>query len=87
MVADKFACLVTSVIADTFDVPVHTISGTTTADDVAGWDSLGHSVLMTRLARRLAIPLGEEIAATSDSVGELIAALRPLAERVGHAGA
>jgi len=87
MVSDELARLVTSVIADTFDVPPEAISEATTADDVAGWDSLGHSVLMTRLARRLAIPLGEDIAGTADSVGELIAALRKLTERVGHAGA
>lgn len=60
-------------IADTFDVPLHAVQLETRVEDVPGWDSLGHSVLITRLGRRFRQPIEEADAAFVSSVGELVA--------------
>jgi len=76
MTADReFAQTVIGLIADTFGVRPQNIDLLTTADDVDGWDSLGHSVLMARLSRKLGIEIGEDTAATAKTVGMLIDAL------------
>ena len=67
--------IVATVIAETFAVPPDSISRATTADDIDGWDSLGHSILMTRLSTRLNVEIGEDVAASSRNVGELTDAL------------
>lgn len=77
---------IVAVIADTFSAPAAAISRATTADDIDGWDSLGHSLLLTRLARKLALPIGEDIASV-DNVGELIDAIVSLASGAGRARA
>jgi acyl carrier protein len=63
--------VVITTIAETFSADPKSIERQTIADDIDGWDSLGHSVLLARLARRLAISIGEDDAA-AESVGELI---------------
>jgi acyl carrier protein len=63
----KFA----SIIAETFDQPPSSITRSTHCDDVPGWDSLGHSVLLSRLNRRLSLALAEADAAPAETVGEL----------------
>ena len=67
-----FEARVVAIVAQTFSVPASTISRATTADDVDGWDSLGHSILMVRLSTGLEMPVGEDIASGADNVGELV---------------
>jgi len=45
---------------------------------VNGWDSLGHTVLMVRLQKKLRVAIPEHVAANVQTVGELIEALRRL---------
>jgi acyl carrier protein len=68
----EFETRVIAIIADTFSVAPASIGRQTVADDVPGWDSLGHSVLLARLEQKLHIEIGEEIAAQSADVGELV---------------
>ena len=63
---------VIAVIAQTFSVPSAAITRATIADDVDGWDSLGHSILMIRLSNALGMPIGEDIAANAGDVGQLV---------------
>jgi acyl carrier protein len=69
---------IVGIIADTFGADPACIGRTTVADDVDGWDSLGHSVLMVRLSRRLGIEIDDWTASESRSVGHLIDLLLPL---------
>lgn len=62
---------VAQIIAETFDVKRELIKPETTSDDVDGWDSLAHTILMVRLQRRLSVKIGEKIAASASNVGEL----------------
>lgn len=66
---------VRSVIAETFTFPVNEIDRDTVADDVSGWDSLSHTILMIRLQTVLGIEIPEAVAAESETVGELSDAL------------
>jgi fatty-acyl-CoA synthase len=59
-------------IASTFDVPVSDLGPETTAIDVPGWDSLGHTVLMIRLERALGRAVPESVAARVHNVAELV---------------
>jgi len=79
--------IVIGIIADTFNADPLAITRSTTAEDVDGWDSLGHSVLMTRLSRKLGLEIGEDIASGADTVGELIDMLEHLKRRSDHAAA
>ena len=74
---------VVAIIADTFAVDSHRIGRGTTADDVDGWDSLGYSVLLARLSKKLDIEIGERIASSARNVGELIDLLEDEVERRG----
>jgi acyl-CoA synthetase (AMP-forming)/AMP-acid ligase II/acyl carrier protein len=73
--------LVVDTIASTFSVAGSSIGAQTTAADVEGWDSLGHTVLMIRLGKALGSALPEHVAAGAGSVGELVDLL------AGHLGA
>jgi fatty-acyl-CoA synthase len=66
---------VIATIASTFSVPAEQIGPDTSASDVEGWDSLGHTVLMIRLGRALGAPVPESAAARARNVGELIGLL------------
>ncbi len=70
---------VIAVIADTFGVDASEIGRDTTADDVDGWDSLAHTILMMRLERTLGLKIDEATASGVASVGELIDGLEALA--------
>lgn len=74
MSRDATAAVVARVIAETFGVAADRVTRATTADDVDGWDSLSHTILLVRLGRALgaAVP---EAAADAATVGELIDAL------------
>jgi len=65
-------------IAETFGADPARITRATVADDVDGWDSLGHSILMVRLSRRLGTEIDAWTASESRSVGHLIDLLLPL---------
>lgn len=82
---DDYSALATTVIgliADTFDVSQASITLATEADDIPGWDSLGHSVLLVRLSRRLRVQVTEENATSVANVGELVERLEMLRMRV-----
>jgi acyl carrier protein len=68
----EFEGRVFAIIADTFSADPATITRRTTADDVDGWDSLGHSILLARLSQKLGLEIGEEIAGQPSDVGELV---------------
>lgn len=74
-----FEAAVVAIIADTFSADAARIGRQTTADDVEGWDSLGHGILLARLSQKLRIEIGEDIAVDSKNVGELVDRL--IAER------
>ncbi len=67
-----FATRICHTIASTFFVDPASITRDTVAQDVDGWDSLGHSVLLIRLGRVLDVDIPEDIAAEAGSVGHLI---------------
>jgi acyl carrier protein len=65
-------------IADTFDADISRVTPGTRPGEIDGWDSLGHSVLLGRLERKLGFRVNEEIAAPIENVGELIKRLSAL---------
>lgn len=77
---DELAKQVRKIIAETFNVDEGQITNETTADDVDGWDSLAHTILMVRLQRNLNLTIPETLAANSETVGALIEGLRQLRE-------
>lgn len=77
---DELAKQVRKIIAETFNVDEGEIANETTADDVDGWDSLAHTILMVRLQRNLNLTIPETLAANSETVGALIEGLRQLRE-------
>lgn len=77
---DELAKQVRKIIAETFNVDEGEITNETTADDVDGWDSLAHTILMVRLQRNLSLTIPETLAANSETVGALIEGLRQLRE-------
>jgi acyl carrier protein len=72
MTRDQIQGIVTATISDTFNHPREIICSDTVADDVDGWDSLSHTILMVRLQNRLGIIIPEAVAAGSETVGGLI---------------
>ena len=58
-----------ALVEDTFDRPAGSVHRTTRCDDVSGWDSLGHSVLLSRLSKRHRIAITEADAARAETVG------------------
>lgn len=70
---------VRAVIAETFGVPPERLSDDTVADDVDGWDSLSHTVLMIRLQNAFGIRIPESVAAEVATVGELVTAVADIA--------
>jgi acyl carrier protein len=72
MTRDDIQETVKATISDTFNHPKEAIHSDTVADDVDGWDSLSHTILMVRLQNRLGIRIPEEVAGASPSVGALI---------------
>ena len=62
---EAFAALV----EQTFDCPAGSVHRTARCDAVPGWDSLGHSVLLSRLSRRHHLVITEADAAPTETVG------------------
>ena len=77
MSADATEATVARVIAETFGVDAARITRATTAEDVDGWDSLSHTILMVRLGRALGVAI-PEAAADAATVGDLVDALDAL---------
>jgi acyl carrier protein len=73
-----------ALIADTFDVSPARIGMATHPDEVNGWDSLGHSVLLTRIGRKYDVTITEELAAPVADVAELVSRLAALLESPSH---
>ncbi len=65
-------------ITECFGCDAADITDDTIADDIEGWDSLGHTVLMMRIEKVLGIQVPEVVAANSANVGELVSALETL---------
>jgi acyl carrier protein len=78
MTREDIAEVVVTTISDTFDHPKEAIDSNTVAEDVDGWDSLSHTILMVRLQNRLGTKIPEAVAATSPTVGALIDNLHTL---------
>ena len=79
--------LVTSMIwlvADTFDVAPSSITQATRPDEVNGWDSLGHSVLLTRVARKFDLTMTEELAAPIVDIAEFTSRIAALVGGHSH---
>ena len=72
MTRNEVNLAVKQTISDTFDFPIGDIEENTTAEDVDGWDSLQHTILIVRLQKCLNHPISEAIAAESKTVGDLI---------------
>ncbi len=67
-------------VEETFDRPLGSISDCTRCDEVPGWDSLGHSVLLSRLSKRYRLVLAEADATMDGTVGELHSRMAALQE-------
>jgi acyl carrier protein len=76
---------VIALVADTFDRAADSVTTETQPGDIAGWDSLGHSVLLTRITRRFKVTMTEDLAMPVGTVGELIDHVRNAAGRVNGA--
>lgn len=48
---------VAALFAEIFDIPAESVTATTSADDVPGWDSMGHLVLVQTIEERFRITL------------------------------
>ncbi len=75
MTPREFEESVCAIVGDTFAGARGRVTRATTADDVDGWDSLGNSILLTRLSTKLGIEIDESLAARAQNVGELVDAL------------
>jgi len=78
------AATVRWVVSDTFEIPQHLVLGSTRPEDVDGWDSLGHSIVLTRLTRKLGLAMSEELAAPITDVQEFVDRLSALLGRGDH---
>ena len=72
MTRDQIQNMVVETISGTFNYPKQDITLDTTAEDIDGWDSLSHTILMVRLQNQLGALIPEKIATGSATVGELI---------------
>ena len=68
--------IVFSTIGEIFGVDPHSISRATVAEDVDGWDSLSHTILILRLEKTLKVGIDDQTAQNAANVGELIDAIR-----------
>lgn len=72
MTREEVSAVVVATIASTFSVESSEIRPATTADDVDGWDSLAHTVLLIRIGTALRTSVPERIASGARNVGELV---------------
>ena len=81
MIQNDMHQAVRSVIAETFNVSPETLADGVVADDVDGWDSLSHTILMIRLQNAFGIQIPESVAANVETVGELVSAVVAIAKQ------
>jgi acyl carrier protein len=62
---------VAQVIRNTFNAPQLAITRETTAEEVPGWDSLSHAILLMRVERAFGILLEPSDVVFLENVGEL----------------
>lgn len=67
-----------ALVEETFDRPPGSVGERTRCDEVLGWDSLGHSILLSRLSKRYHLVLVEANATMDDTVAELHARIAAL---------
>jgi len=72
------------IIDSTFDCARGTVTLNTSPDEITGWDSLGHSVLLVRLGRKFRLEMTEEIAAPFEKVGDFVNRLLQLIRSEAH---
>lgn len=60
-----------ALVEETFDRPCGSVLQGTRCDEVPGWDSLGNSVLLSRLSKRCTLALVEADAVMSTTAGAL----------------
>jgi acyl carrier protein len=75
MTAEEVAAIVRSVVAETFAVDAAAVHAGMVAKDIAGWDSLQHTVLLIRLQTRLGLRLPARQLVSARSVGDLTTVL------------
>jgi acyl carrier protein len=56
----------------TFKDPGLVINRSTTAEDIDGWDSLSHAVLMLRLEKNCNVRIPAAMASSFQNIGELV---------------
>lgn len=56
----------------TFKAPDLEINRSTTADDIDGWDSLSHAVVMMRLEKNCNVRIPPAMATSFRNIGELV---------------
>jgi acyl carrier protein len=71
--------LVQQTLRVTFKDPGLVIDRSTIADDIDGWDSLSHAVLMMRLEKNFNVRIPASMAASFRNIGELVDGLIELA--------
>ena len=76
---------VIALVADTFDVAASGLHAGTVPGEIAGWDSLGHSVLLTRIARRFRVVMTEDLAMPVGTIAELADHVRQATARTADA--
>lgn len=69
---DEIYSKLQEVFNDTFDEATVQLSPQTTADDVKGWDSLGHVRLVVAIEQAMGVRFTAEEATSMKSVGELV---------------
>ncbi len=67
-------------IAMVFAVDIGGLSSETQAEDVDGWDSLGHTTLLMLIERQFGIEIAEQDRDEIDNVGKLIAVINRLSK-------
>lgn len=72
-VADETAERVSRVIRHTFRQPDLQVTADTTADDVDGWDSLTHTILLLNIEREFGLRFAPLEVLDLDKVGDLVA--------------
>ena len=73
--------IVSAIISETFNFPKQEITRDTIAEDVNGWDSLSHTILIIRLEKAVGLQIPEEIAAEATTVGDLSDRIEALARQ------
>lgn len=83
VLTDGVGAQVRDIIASFFSIDPDTVTGTTTSDDISGWDSTTHVGLILTLEEELGIEFSVDQVADFDNVGELIEACIQLVTEKG----